>query len=358
MSRPAPQSSGGKPPLRARLYVPPSHGPVTAKEVYYLLLRKGLSSAQAEGVLANMWAESRINPESSGVDSNGYKSVGLIQWNTAPGNYPHAGSLVTGDPQKDVRAQIDYLFTSTNGIRNGLAGATAADVAGNWATNVEGCQGCAAGDTTTPNGWGARRGYASMFTQAASSGDWAKIKTSSVGGGGGQSPSSGSAGPGGGADCAVGWQGVNVPLLGSVGSFCLLRKSQARALVGAALLGAAALAALPIAAIAVIAIGGRGGRLAQAGGSVLQVTGGAAAAVGAPEIGAPVAAAGSAVKSGNVPRRAGGYAQRRRAAARRQQQSDTAQERHTAAQYRRQPRARANYQRDTERERDLEPAPF
>lgn len=168
----------------------------------------------------------------------------------------------------------------------------------------------------------------------------------------------GSAGPGGGADCAIGWQGVSVPLIGSVGSFCLLRKSQARALVGGALLGAAGLAALPILAVAVVAVTGRGGKLGQYGGSVLQVTGGAAAAAGAPELGAPLAAAGSAVKSGNVSGRAGRYAQRARKSARdadkQQQQRDTAQERHTANQYRRQRRARENYERDAERE----PVPF
>lgn len=172
----------------------------------------------------------------------------------------------------------------------------------------------------------------------------------------------GAAGPGGGADCAVGWSGVNVPLLGSVGQFCLLTKSQARALIGGAMLGGAAVAALPILAIAVLVISGRGGKLGQYGGSVLQVTGGAAAAAGAPELGAPLAAAGGAVKSGNLSGRSGRYAQRARKSARdadRQQQArDTAQERHTANQYRRQRRARENYARDSERERELEPAPF
>lgn len=312
-------------PLAARKYVPPTHGPVTAKEIYYLLLQKGMSSAQAEGVMANMWAESKLDPESDGVDSNGYRSVGVINWNTAPGNYPHAGSLVTGNPQQDIRAQIDYLFTGTNGIKAGLSGATAADVAGNWATNVEGCQGCASGDTTTPNGWGARRGYASMFTQAASSGNWANIKTSLVGVG--QNLKSGTAGPGGGADCLVGWQGVKVPVVGSVGNFCLVSKSQGRAIFGGAVLGLACLAALPILAIAVVAIGGRtkaGQAIGRAGGSVLELGGGATAALGAPEVGAPLAAAGGAIKSGNIPGRASGFARNARAADRKQRAADDA----------------------------------
>src|SRR5260370_4106316 len=75
-----------------------------------------------------MWAESHIDPESDGIDSNGYRSVGLINWNTK--GYTNAGQLVTGNPQRDVRAQIDYLFTSTSGLSAGLQGATAADVAG------------------------------------------------------------------------------------------------------------------------------------------------------------------------------------------------------------------------------------
>lgn len=358
MVRPAPPSGGGKKkvPLRARAYVPPTHGPVTAKEIYYLLLQQGFSTTQAEGIMANMWAESHLDPESDGVDSNGYRSVGLINWNTAPGNYPHASSLVTGNPQQDVRAQIKYLTTSTNGINPGTQGRSAADVAGNFAANVEGCDGCNAGNTTTPNGWGFRRGYAAQFTQAVATGNWANIKTSSFSGSG-QSPSSGTAGPSNQANCAIGWSGVSVPLIGSVGSFCLLHKSQARAIVGATLLGFSALAALPIVAIMVITFAGRtraGQAVAGAGGSVLQVAGGITAAAGAPELGAPLAAAGSAVKRGNAPAAAGRYARRARTTARaadaEQQRNDAAQERHTAAQYRRQPRARANRERDDERE--------
>jgi hypothetical protein len=176
---------------------------------------------------------------------------------------------------------------------------------------------------------------------------------------------SGSAGPGGGTNCVIGWQGVSVPLLGSVGQFCLISKSQARAIVGGVFVAGAALAALPILAIMIVTIAGKtkaGQAAGRVGGSVLELGGGAAAAAGAPEIGAPLAAAGSAVKRGNAPAAAGRYARRARSTAR-TSRADTeklndAQERHTAAQYRRQPRARANLERDSERERELEPVPF
>jgi Phage tail lysozyme len=290
MPRPAPQSGGKAPPGGYRI---PSTGPVTPREVYELLIQKGLSTAQAVGVLANMWAESHIDPESDGIDSNGYRSVGLINWNTK--GYTNAGQLVTGNPQRDVRAQIDYLFTSTSGLSAGLQGATAADVAGNFADHVEVCQGCATGDTTTPNGWGARRGYASMVQGWVSSGRWPKSAGSAAGG-----PSGPGGGPGGqGGACLL-----SLPLVG-----CVLSTSSARGLIG----GGMVLAAMPVGLIGAVVIVALGFRKSGAGPAIARSAEAAGAGVafipGLEGAGAAVAAAGSA-------ERRRGQASERRAQAR------------------------------------------
>src|SRR5258708_4432882 len=255
----------------------PNIGPVTPREVYALLIQKGLSTAQAVGVLANMWAESHIDPESDGIDSNGYRSVGLINWNTK--GYTNARQLVTGNPQRDVRAQIDYLFTSTSGLSAGLQGATAADVAGNFAAHVEVCQGCAPGDTPPPTGWGARRGYGSMVQGWVNSGRWPK----SWGWAGGP------AGPGGGPGAKGGACLVRLPLVG-----CVLSTSSARALLGGGML----LAALPLGLVGAVVIVPLGLRRSGAGPALARSAEAAGARVGVlPRVdraGAALAAARSA----------------------------------------------------------------
>ncbi len=289
----------------------PNIGPVTPREVYALLIQKGLSTAQAVGVLANMWAESHIDPESDGIDSNGYRSVGLINWNTK--GYTNAGQLVTGNPQRDVRAQIDYLFTSTSGLSAGLQGATAADVAGNFADHVEVCQGCATGDTTTPNGWGARRGYASMVQGWVNSGRWPKSSGSA----------GGPAGPGGGPGAKGGACLVRLPLVG-----CVLSTSSARALIG----GGMILAALPVGLVGAVVIVALGFRRSGAGPAIARSAEAAGAGVafipGLEGAGAAVAAAGSAER-----RRSQG--RQRQEAERKQASEKRAQDRNDEAQYRR-----------------------
>jgi hypothetical protein len=164
---------------------------------------------------------------------------------------------------------------------------------------------------------------------------------------------------GGSAACLAGWSGVSVPLFGSVGSFCLLTKTEARAFIGTGILLAGStvmfvgLAVLTVSAFSKTRAGQAAGR---AVGTAGEIAGGALALAGAPEAGAAVTAAGHGARS------AAGHAQRagqrrkttRTQAAERQQREEVAQENHTAAQYRRQRRARENY----DREADLEPAPF
>jgi Phage tail lysozyme len=324
MARVAPPGGGGRPPARGGYRIP-STGPVTPREVYELLIQKGLSTPQAVGVLANMWAESHIDPESDGIDSNGYRSVGLINWNTK--GYTNAGQLVTGNPQRDVRAQIDYLFTSTSGLSAGLQGATATDVAGNFADHVEVCQGCATGDTTTPNGWGARRGYASMVQGWVNTGRWPKSSGSAAGG---------PAGPGGGPGGQGGSCLLSLPLVG-----CVLSTSSARGLIG----GGMVLAAMPVGLIGAVVIVALGFRKSGAGPAIARSAEAAGAGVafipGLEGAGAAVAAAGSAER-----RRSQG---RQRQEAERKQASETrAQARNDEAQYRR-ARARTTRAGSTQR---------
>lgn len=317
---------GGPPPA----YQIPAAGPVRPREIYALLQRKGLSTAQAVGVMANMFAESRLNPESGGTDSNGKWAGGLIGWNE--GSYPNVrGKLVTGNPQRDVRAQVDYLFTSTNGVQAGLKGATAADVAGNWAANVERCQGCQPGSTIA-NGWTARRGYAAMIEKWVSSGNWPKSAGGVIATGGG----GGGGGGGTGADCLI-----SLPRFAHViGGECLLTKSKARGLLGGLLIATA----VPVGVVGSVILAAFAFRRTGAGPAVAKSAEAAGAAIafvpGLEPAGALVAAAGSAearksqaAQKERQQKKAETTQRRDQAEARRTEAADRAQGRHDEAEY-------------------------
>jgi hypothetical protein len=262
-------------------YQIPSTGPVTPEEIYYLLLGKGLSTAQAIGAMANMKAESSLNPESGGIDSNGYWAGGLISWNSQ--DYPNAHSLVTGDPQTDVRAQINYLLSSTNNVQQGLQGNTAEQVAGNFANYVEACEGCTPG-SSYPNGWSTRVGYAGPLLAAATTGDWRNVQYSTEQGqAGGTGSGSPSGGPG--SQCLI-----SVPIVGG----CLLSTSQARALIGGLMFAPAAGFTI-IGAVVLAAFAFRRSGAGTAVGHSAEAVGGAVALIpGGEAAGAAIAAAGSA----------------------------------------------------------------
>ena len=197
--------------------------------------------------MANAIAESSLNPESRVVDSNGYYSNGLWQFNEA--SYPTAGSLVTGNCADDITQQVGFLKSVVSG--NALNGSSGAEVAGNFAANFERCQGCQQGSTQA-NGWSTRVANAATVEGWISSGNWPTSSASltAAGGGGGSSSSSN-------ATCAM---QVNIPLAGSV---CLLTKGQARALIGGALMAGAAAVALP--ALVILAAAGFGSQGGAAG---------------------------------------------------------------------------------------------
>jgi Phage tail lysozyme/Fibronectin type III domain len=147
-------------------YKVPTSGPVTPREIFQLLRNQGMSVIQAIGIMGNMYAESTLHPES--VNPAGPQAgVGLVQWQTT--DYPAAAGLVTGNPQRDVRAQIHFLFTSTSGLQQGIRGSTPEAVASNFAQYVERCASCYPGGAMNTQ----RMGFAKMIAQWAAAGKWA-----------------------------------------------------------------------------------------------------------------------------------------------------------------------------------------
>lgn len=131
------------------------------KGLYNALKSAGASHVQAIGLIANAMRESTLNPEARVMDSNGYYSNGLWQFNEA--SYPDSSALVTGNPAKDMIAQIQYLI-QVGGLR-AASGSTPEQAAGNFSANFEHCQGC------QPNGsdWNIRVGNVAAVQQALGS---------------------------------------------------------------------------------------------------------------------------------------------------------------------------------------------
>lgn len=131
------------------------------KGLFNALTSAGASKAQAIGLIANAMRESSLDPEARAMDSNGYYSNGLWQFNEA--SYPDSSALVTGNPAKDMIAQIQYLI-QVGGLR-AASGSTPEQAAGNFAANFERCQGC------QPNGsdWNIRVGNVGAVQQALGS---------------------------------------------------------------------------------------------------------------------------------------------------------------------------------------------
>ena len=259
---------------------------VTPKDIWDALESAGASAVQAAGIMGNAIHESDLNPEARAVDSNGYYSNGLWQFNEE--SYPDSGELVTGSPVRDLTAQVNYLMQ--HGGLQAASGTTVSETASNFAANFERCQGCEDGGSqnaarvasaATVAGWASG---GSWPASAGTASDTAELTSAQV-------AESGAAQ----AECAwsIGWGGIPdtswlqrlFSLGGSSGNYgagevCLLSKSQARALIGAwMLLGGAAIA------LAGVAWAGK----AAAIGELVRV---AAPAVGIASKVAPVAARG------------------------------------------------------------------
>lgn len=192
---------------------------VTPRQVYQALINAGFSTVQAIGIMANGIAESGLNPETRVIDSNGYYSDGIWQFNEE--SYPNAASLVTGNASADLGAQVGYLKAHVSG--QALQGSTGGQVAGNFAQFFERCQTCSPGGTS----YNQRVANATDVAQWASSGKWPK-SAGSIGTGTSSSSSGSSSATG--PDCAFG------PKLPVIGQVCLVKRSTIRHLVGGGLM--------------------------------------------------------------------------------------------------------------------------
>jgi hypothetical protein len=195
------------------------------KDIYDALLMAGFSTNQAIGAMANGIAESGLNAETRVVDSNGYYSDGIWQFNEQ--SYPNAAGLVTGNCTADIAAQVGLLKASASG--QALAGASGAEVAGNFAQYFERCQQCQPGGAS----------YSQRVTNAATVAGWVssgKWPTSSAGLSGSASVTQAAAtGP----DCAFSLGGGKIgagPVGVTLPTVCLLKKTTIRHVVGGGLI--------------------------------------------------------------------------------------------------------------------------
>ena len=117
-------------------------------QVKNLLKQSGLSKIEAAGVMGNIQKESRFNPKATNKqDTNGYPSLGLIQWN---GKFVNGGTkdanTVFNVIGNTVEAQINYLLnrypTYKTWLREVKSAPNASEAAYLFAKTVEVCYGC------------------------------------------------------------------------------------------------------------------------------------------------------------------------------------------------------------------------
>ena len=117
-------------------------------QVKNLLKQSGLSKIEAAGVMGNIQKESRFNPKATNKqDTNGYPSLGLIQWN---GKFINGGTkdanTVFNVIGNTVEAQINYLInrypTYKTWLREVKSAPNASEAAYLFAKTVEVCYGC------------------------------------------------------------------------------------------------------------------------------------------------------------------------------------------------------------------------
>lgn len=204
---------------------------VTPKQIYQALTAAGASTIQAIGIMANMIAESSLNPEAVGDQGT---SFGLVQQH----GMQYAG-LVTGNPVADMNAQIKTL--AQNGGIVAATGTTGAAAAGNFSANYERCTTCQPGQAS----YNARVANAATVAGWVSSGSWpasAGSATAGAAGAGGAGSTSNSTDP----TCAWGFSGSLV--VTSV-NLCVVKKTTLRHVVGGGLLVAGGVVLLAGAAI-------------------------------------------------------------------------------------------------------------
>jgi hypothetical protein len=134
---------------------------VTPRQIYTALTNAGASTTQAIAIMANMLAESTLNPEAIGDQGT---SFGLVQQHG-----PQYASLVTGNPAADMAAQVKVI--AQNGGFSAASGSTPDVAAGNFSANYEQCTTCQAGQTG-PVSWTARVANAAVVAGWVTSGNW------------------------------------------------------------------------------------------------------------------------------------------------------------------------------------------
>ena len=121
-------------------------------QVKNLLKQSGLSKIATAGAMGNIQKESRFNPKATnGKDTNGYPSLGLIQWN---GKFINGGTkdvnTVFNVIGNTVETQINYLLnrypTYKTWLREVKNSPNASDAAYLFAKTVEVCYGCNRGE--------------------------------------------------------------------------------------------------------------------------------------------------------------------------------------------------------------------
>lgn len=117
------------------------YGPY-ADTIWNDLIAMGKTPAQAAGWLANATYEmGGKGPENNAVDSNGYRAYGIFSFNSEPGPFADAASIVTGNPTQDIGTQLQYLKAKGDfGADQGAT--TPAQAAMNIAHNFERCSEC------------------------------------------------------------------------------------------------------------------------------------------------------------------------------------------------------------------------
>lgn len=195
---------------------------VTPKQIYTALTGAGASTTQAIGIMANMIAESGLDPEQVGDQGT---SFGLVQQH----GMQYAG-LVTGNPAADMNAQIKTM--ATNGGIGAASGSTGAQAAGNFAANYERCVGCQQGGAQ----YNQRVANAATVAGWVSSGSWpASAGSASAAAGTGSSASSDS-GNNTSPECAFGTGAINLHV-SSIPPICIVKKTTLRHVAGGLIIG-------------------------------------------------------------------------------------------------------------------------
>jgi len=184
---------------------------VTPRQIYQALINAGASTTQAIGIMANMIAESGLNPEAVGDQGT---SFGLVQQHG--GQY---STLVTGNPPADMNAQVKVV--ARNGGFAAADGANGAQAAGNFSARYERCTTCQPGQSS----YNQRVANAAMVAGWVSSGKWPTSVGSATAAAAGGGSTSNSSDP----TCAWGFSGSLV--VTSV-NICIVKKTTLRHLVG------------------------------------------------------------------------------------------------------------------------------